>query len=337
MNDFEGYEKFYFLDGSASWRNIRGFLTRNIEGLQLFEEGSYSEPRVDTWGISDLGLFREGNQILQEQKPVSPFIAVIQTSENHPLYTIPDDNDGFTIESLPGDREQWQGFKSRGRDNGVRFIDHAIGQFIAMAQIESYFSNTIFVFHGDHGVTSPKAPHINRAFNDLYLTKYLSPLIFYAPELLGDTRDELRVASEIDVFPTLDELSGVEYSNQTLGPDLFNPSPQTEGSSLLISSVKRTGKMGIMTDQFLLWRDHFNRNMSLHDLKSDDPKQDIKKQEVDKAMELSELTEAMFETVRYMLYFNGKPEQADITTDNLSNTAIFLFWTSSKVCRTTLS
>jgi phosphoglycerol transferase MdoB-like AlkP superfamily enzyme len=45
LNAFEGYEKYYFLGGSANWANIRGLLARNIPGLKIYEEGSYSPLR----------------------------------------------------------------------------------------------------------------------------------------------------------------------------------------------------------------------------------------------------------------------------------------------------
>ncbi len=43
INDYNGYEKYYFIGGSSSWANIRGLLTNNITGLHLYEEGSYKE------------------------------------------------------------------------------------------------------------------------------------------------------------------------------------------------------------------------------------------------------------------------------------------------------
>ncbi|MEA3292581.1 MAG: sulfatase-like hydrolase/transferase, partial [Pseudomonadota bacterium] len=64
VNDYDGYRKFYFLGGSANWGQIRGLLAHNIEGLEIYEEGSYSSPAIDVWGISDLDLFREAGQVL---------------------------------------------------------------------------------------------------------------------------------------------------------------------------------------------------------------------------------------------------------------------------------
>lgn len=45
MNEFKGYSKYYMIGGSASWANIRGFLSHNIEGLHLLEEGSWKAPQ----------------------------------------------------------------------------------------------------------------------------------------------------------------------------------------------------------------------------------------------------------------------------------------------------
>ena len=68
LNDFTGYEKLYFLGGSLNWANIRGLLAANIAGLRLFEEGSFSAPRVDVWGISDLDLFEEANRVFTRHR-----------------------------------------------------------------------------------------------------------------------------------------------------------------------------------------------------------------------------------------------------------------------------
>ena len=69
INDYKGYDKFYFLGGSLSWANIRGLLTNNITGLHLYEEDSHKAKTVDVWGISDKNLFLEANGVFKEQTP----------------------------------------------------------------------------------------------------------------------------------------------------------------------------------------------------------------------------------------------------------------------------
>ena len=63
FDQFKGYEKSYFLGGSA---NGGGNIAQaNIKGLKIFEEGSYDEVnRADVWGIDDYDLFKEADDTL---------------------------------------------------------------------------------------------------------------------------------------------------------------------------------------------------------------------------------------------------------------------------------
>ena len=56
INDFEGYEKFYFLGGRTQFNNFGG-LVKNIKGVHIYEEGSYTSQKINVWGISDKDLF----------------------------------------------------------------------------------------------------------------------------------------------------------------------------------------------------------------------------------------------------------------------------------------
>ena len=159
LNDFAGYEKLYFLGGSLNWANIRGLLAANIDGLRLFEEGSYSAPRVDVWGISDLDLFEEANRVFSGIG--KPFVAIVQTSGSHRPYTIPKNRRGFEPRPIADAEARRHGFVSADEFNAFRFLDHAIGVFIDGARREPWFADTIFLFYGDHGLPG-SAPHIPR-------------------------------------------------------------------------------------------------------------------------------------------------------------------------------
>ena len=67
INDFVDYNKFYFLGGSSDFNNFEG-LVKNINGLQLYQEGSYTSPLLNVWGISDKNLFLESEKIFSKQK-----------------------------------------------------------------------------------------------------------------------------------------------------------------------------------------------------------------------------------------------------------------------------
>lgn len=219
INDFAGYEKLYFLGGSTSWANIRGLLTHNIDGLRLYEEGSYESPRIDVWGISDKNLFLEADAVLRKQ--AKPFFAVIQTADNHRPYTIPKEDLGeFTKVDIPADKLKAGGFESLDELNAFRYTDFAFRKFFEAARQSPYFDNTLFVFIGDHGIGGDAGAMLPPAWTEQRLTCYHVPLLFYAPKLLKPQRIH-SVASMVDVLPTIAGLANIPYRNGALGRDLL--------------------------------------------------------------------------------------------------------------------
>jgi phosphoglycerol transferase MdoB-like AlkP superfamily enzyme len=181
INDFQGYDKYYFLGGSTSWANIRGLLTDNIGGLRLYEQENYSSPKVDVWGISDKNLFLEANKVLKND--AQPFFAVIQTADNHRPYTIPEeDRQTFRGVTAPMDSLRRYGFSSNEEMNAFRYTDFGYRTFIEAASKEAYFRNTIFLFVGDHGIPGDAGPLFPRAWTDQRLTAEHVPLLIWAPE-----------------------------------------------------------------------------------------------------------------------------------------------------------
>ena len=200
INDFAGYERFYFLGGSLNWANIRGLISHNIEGLRIYEEGSYTAPRADVWGISDLHLFEEANRVLRQQ--TKPFFAIIQTAGNHRPYTIPDDNRGFQRRAVKDSEVMPHGFISATEFNSFRFMDHSIGFFIEQASKEPYFTNTVFMFFGDHGLPG-YAQHNPKHEQEFQLLRFHVPFLVYAPSVPDVAGVRNTIASEVDVLPTI--------------------------------------------------------------------------------------------------------------------------------------
>jgi phosphoglycerol transferase MdoB-like AlkP superfamily enzyme len=219
INDFTGYEKFYFIGGSASWANIRGLLENNIDSLHLYEQDSYKAAKVDVWGISDKNLFIESNKILATQK--KPFFAVIQTADNHRPYTIPtEDLTTFKKLSYPKDSLLKYGFENEDEFNAFRYTDFCYQQFITSAQKEAYFDNTIFVFVGDHGIPGNANGVLPNVFTDEKLTSMHVPLLIYAPKLLQPAKHDFNV-SQMDVLPTIAGLCHINYRNNALGRNVL--------------------------------------------------------------------------------------------------------------------
>ena len=304
VDAFKGYEKFYFLGGSLNWANIRGLLMRNIEGLEIHEEGSYRAPRVDVWGISDLHLFEEANNIIREKQ--KPFFAIIQTSGNHRPYTIPEDNRGFRLRKEDEKRIKDAGFISEEEFNSFRFMDHAIGHFIKQAKKEKYFANTIFVFYGDHGLPG-HARHMNRAEDQLTLTTFHVPLLIYAPGLLKGGQVDDKPASEVDVMPTIASLAGIPYLNNTLGRNLLDPKFAGRRYAFTMYHFPAMPQIGVIGEEFVLTMNADGTRRRLHDYNSDSPRENVESMHPGEADKMEALALGLHETAKYLLY-NNRPE-----------------------------
>ncbi|MDQ6761373.1 MAG: LTA synthase family protein [Bacteroidota bacterium] len=305
INDYKGYEKLYFLGGSSSWANVRGLLTNNITGLHLFEEDSYKAKSIDVWGISDKQLFLEANNTLSEQ--IHPFIAVIQTADNHRPYTIPEeDKNEFIKKTYSTDSLKRFGFESNAELNAFRYTDFSFEKFIEAARKEKYFDNTIFVFVGDHGIRGDAGDMFPKAWTVDGLTNQHVPLLFYSPSRLQPQRID-KTCSQVDLLPSVTALAGIPYTNTTMGKNLFDT---TQNNSLHFKNTAfvydyNIKQIGVVTDEYVYvhnllsgtedFRSSINNVALMQNPATDETEKTLRT-----------LTQAYYETARYMLLNNKK-------------------------------
>jgi len=296
INDFNGYEKFYFIGGSPSWANIRGLLMNNIKGLQLYDEQTLNSPKVDVWGVSDKNLFLEANKILAAKK--SPFIAVIQTADNHRPYTIPEEDQAeFQKLDLPKQDVKKYGFESIEQLNAFRYTDFCFQKFIEAAEKESYFSNTVFVFVGDHGLPGDPGELYPKAWSEQRLAVYHVPLLFYSPAKLSAKRID-RICSQIDVLPTIAGLCRIPYTNSTLGRDLLAPNA---GPGLAFIFDADFIQVGILKDSV-----YFRKQLKTGKEELVSIRNNSVPNPEPISSELRKLSEAFYESSRWLLLHNKK-------------------------------
>ena len=227
MNDFKGYDKFYFIGGSLSWANIRGFLTNNIVGLKTYEQDDYNAPKIDVWGVSDKHVFLKANEVFAKEN--KPFVSIVQTSDNHRPYTIPEeDKAAFQVKTATAQELHDNGFASNDEYNAFRYTDFCYQQFIEAAKKEPYFKHTIFLFVGDHGIRGDASKMYPNAWTEELSSEHV-PLLVYAPGMVQPQKYSYPV-SQVDVFPTAAGLSRISYTNTTLGRDLLSPAMQHDPS-----------------------------------------------------------------------------------------------------------
>lgn len=296
INDFVGYEKFYFLGGRSQFNNFGG-LIKNIKDIHVYEEGSYQSKKLNVWGISDKDLFLEANKVMAGQ--TKPFFSIIQTADNHRPFDIPEEDTDFVSRTIADEELLKYGFESQKEYNAFAYTDYCYKKFIEAAKKEAYFNNTIFVFVGDHGVEGNSGTLYPKAWEEQRLSDEHVPLLFYAPYLLAAGKHSEPV-SQIDVLPTIAGMLQQPYLNSTLGRDLLDSS-QKENAAFIIYHAP--GWIGVVSDNYF-----YRKNIRISKEEFVPVKENLPaltaKQEDSAKKHLSELTSAIYETARWMLVNN---------------------------------
>jgi len=100
---------------------------------------------------------------------------------------------------------------AKSRQGGVKYTDYALKLFFELAKKESWFKDTVFVIVADHCASSAGR-------TELPLDRYRIPCLIYADFLKAEQINKL--ASQIDVMPTVMELLNFSYESKFLGQDI---------------------------------------------------------------------------------------------------------------------
>jgi phosphoglycerol transferase MdoB-like AlkP superfamily enzyme len=198
-----GYEVIYAYGGYGYFDNMNAFFDAN--DYRAVDRRSIAASRIEfenVWGVADEHLFDHVLEELDREQAApgaKPFFIHVMTTSNHRPYTYP-----------PGRIDIPSG---SGRDGAVKYSDYAVGRFLDMARGKPWFPNTLFVITADHGANA-------RGTMEIPVDRYLIPAFFYAPGLLAPRRVE-RLASQIDISPTILGLLGLPYYSKFLGRDLL--------------------------------------------------------------------------------------------------------------------
>lgn len=104
------------------------------------------------------------------------------------------------------------------------------------ARSAPWFDNTIFVFVADHGLTVHR-----ENFEDLRNGRI--PLVFYAPQILGEPRLITQPVSQVDILPTLLSIIGYPEAFEAMGRNVL---------------AHDNGYASRITNDFMVWYDGDN-------------------------------------------------------------------------------
>ena len=307
-NAFDDYNKSYFIGGSASWGNIRGFVSQSLKDVTIFEEKDFNSGKNDVWGISDLKLFKEANDYLKDQPLDKKQFTFIQTAGYHRPYTIPSDKGDFEVTELSEQEIKDNGFVDNDEFNSLKFSDYALGEFFKQAEKESYFKNTLFVIYADHGLAHFASKDVSAGQKRFRLPIMHIPLIFYSPSLKLEPRVLKKIAYQPDFMPSITALAGKSYVNKSLGRNLFDPRYDKERFAMTISSFSPPVSLRLHDENYISEGNVVDGLKGLYPYTTEDYAKDLSTESEDykqNADYRDRLGRGLYETTKY-LYYNSK-------------------------------
>ena len=302
FDQYDDYEKFFFIGCSANWANIRGVFASNIDGVKIYEEGSYKdENRADVWGIDDYELLKASDEILSRQQ--KPFIAYIETSSNHMPFTYPEKRETFRPLKKNEVGEalmKKSGFQSLKQLNALRYLDFNIGRFLKRTKKAGYYDNTIFVFFGDHNTRVNKFDFMEVDEYKLGIQMHHVPAFIHAPKFVTAQKYN-DFAKLIDLFPTATTLARQSHTNYTLGVNLLDK--KAGKNAFLYTELNGEPAVGVLKGGYYYLRSLPSDRVALYPLKNKHTTTTPPKKSIEKSMD--SLARGFYESTRY-LYFNNR-------------------------------
>tara|TARA_R110002033_G_scaffold77030_1_gene128718 strand:- start:27651 stop:29627 length:1977 start_codon:yes stop_codon:yes gene_type:complete len=237
----KGYERNFFYGGDGYFDNMNTYFGGN--GFNIVDRGrgflldknitttrtNIEDDEVtfeNAWGVCDMDIY---NKVLKEADEAyetgKPFFDFVMTTSNHKPYTYPEGK----IDIPSG----------TGRNGAVKYTDYAIGQFIKKAQQKPWFKNTVYVIMSDHCASSAGRWELD------VKNYHIPALIFNLPNQPPEKVNKM--ASQIDVFPTLFSALHWNYKSNLFGNDIM--SMQLQDERAFIGNYR---KLGYLKDNKIL-------------------------------------------------------------------------------------
>jgi phosphoglycerol transferase MdoB-like AlkP superfamily enzyme len=261
----KGYNRNFFYGGDGYFDNMNSFFGGN--GFNIVDRGrgflmdeSITTTRTNieddevtfenAWGIADEDIYNKVIKIADEAHSAGkPFFDFVMTTSNHRPYTYPEGK----IDIPSGS----------GRSGAVKYTDYAIGEFLKNAQKREWFKNTVIIIMADHCASSAGR-------QELDIKNYHIPaLMLNLPNTPPQKVDKM--ASQIDIFPTLFSLLNWNYATNLYGTDILKMKPAEErafvGTYRKLGLLKADGKVMVLGDQrasnFYEWNRESNELLPL--------------------------------------------------------------------------
>ena len=212
----KGYQTSFIYGGMANFDNMASFFNGNgfedIVDQDDFDTDGKKYALKGTWGYSDEDLAVKANDYFKS-KGNKPFFSLMFSTSNHEPFEYPEG------------RIKGYDKKAATVNNAMKYADFSIGKFIELAKKEPYYNNTIFIVIADHNT---------RTFgkNLVPINKFHIPALIIGPNVpKGIVYSKL--ASQIDIPPTLLSYLGAEFETPMIGRKLNKLNSSTKGRAIM--------------------------------------------------------------------------------------------------------
>lgn len=194
----KGYSTAFIYGGEPQFDNMGRFFANN--GFQkIVGRHDFGDDVFDgDWGASDEDMFNLADRYFRQRPAGQPFFGLLFTTSNHTPF------------DYPAGRIEPYNSPAATLENAVKYADHALGDFIRKARQSNYWDNTIFLIIADHS---------DRVYGDELVPIHL----FHIPAVIvgGPVQPRVinRVASQIDMLPTLLSLAAIDSIHPAIGID----------------------------------------------------------------------------------------------------------------------
>ncbi len=270
-----GYSTIYFTTHDKLYDNVGPFLLANGFDRVVSKDDYPPERILSALGVPDDYLYEHAVGDLNElHEQGKPFFAAIMTGSDHSPFMIP---------------KYYKPKSGEVTHAVVEYVDWSIRKFLRIAAQQPWFDNTLFVFVADHGASIDKR-------YDVPLSYLHTPLIFYAPSLLGAPRQFDRLGSQSDIFPTVMGILKYPYVNNTFGIDLLRERRP-------FACAFADDKFAVLNSEYM-YVERENGITSLYNYRSGDVR-DYSKQYPELAKSMKKFGESTFQATQW-LHKNGK-------------------------------
>ncbi|TMM45039.1 LTA synthase family protein [Colwellia ponticola] len=209
----KNYQTQFIYGGESHFDNMKSFFLGNgftdIVDLPKFDQVDFE----GSWGASDEDLYNQAHRefaLLNQQE--RPFFSLVFTSSNHSPYDFPDNKISLYDET------------KNTRNNAAKYADYALGQFFKKAKQADYWNNTIFVIIADHDSRVGGAELVP-------IEHFHIPALIIGKGIAA--KQDTRLASQIDMGPTLLSLAGLSGNHPMIGYDLTQVIPKSKQRAMM--------------------------------------------------------------------------------------------------------